>query len=183
MNEWNQIFVISASKRVQCEDFSWVRTKIDGKGWDCFPSDGAQSSRAVSTGRPHDDLYQQIAPAKCLLGQIQLFSKEAEYLVKFPCLPGLFWACKPPIEGSQNALLNLSKMNFPSEKINASALQARTLKWICLKETLRLLNEPYRSQSNAINTWFRKVLIAMHISRDLTVSATSLRTKHLHSFG
>lgn len=54
---------------------------------------------------------------------------------------------------------------------------------LCLIETLRLLNEPYRSQSNAINTWFRKVLIAMHISRDLTVSATSLRTTHLHSFG
>jgi len=44
---------------------------------------------------------------------------------------------------------------------------------LCLKETLRLLNEPYRSQNNGINTWLRKVLIAMHISRDLTVSATS----------
>jgi len=65
-----------------------VRTKIDGKGWDCFPSDEAQGSRAVSTGHRHDDLYQQIAQAKCLLGQIQLFSKDAEYLVKFPCFFG-----------------------------------------------------------------------------------------------
>ena len=75
-----------------------MREKEKGEEVDLLPRLASRlmtpRARAVSAGHRHDDLYRQSAEAKCLLGQIYLFSKDAEHLLKFPYLAALFLGCK-----------------------------------------------------------------------------------------